>query len=247
MAQHFRDWIHWWTTTEAAPAFEEAEGEQQPHQFKCMHVIGHMWQAGWSAGNWGTSSSTSSNWIDCWLHVHLQSQQREICGWGIETNHLDWWLAFRCQVSSCRSLSCDSLRSQCQCTPVCSSACPLVRPSVCQSPKSQPQLNEKQRLQRALNCADCFGVALLLLLLLLLGNLSCVLLYCCNTWISTRGQIGGELLTALVNADDRRQTRAWEVAALVAIKPAVNRINIASWQRTQLIKPAQPIFIVMAD
>lgn len=122
-----------------------------------------------------------------------------------------------------------------------------VRPSVCQSPKSQPQLNEKQRLQRALNCADCFGVALLLLLLLL-GNLSCVLLYCCNTWISTRGQIGGEPLTALVNADDRRQTRASrEVAALVAIKPAVNRINIASWQRTQLIKPAQPIFIVMAD
>lgn len=104
-----------------------------------------------------------------------------------------------------------------------------VRPSVCQSPKSQPQLNEKQRLQRALNCADCFGVALLLFLLLLLGNLSCVLLYCCNTWISTRGQIGGEPLTALVNADDRRQTRASrEVAALVAIKPAVNRINIAS-------------------
>lgn len=100
-----------------------------------------------------------------------------------------------------------------------------ARPSVCQSPKSQPQLNEKQRLQRALNCADCFGVALLLLLL---GNLSCVLLYCSNTWISTRGQIGGEPLTALVNADDRRQTRAWEVAALVAIKPAVNRINIAS-------------------
>lgn len=111
-----------------------------------------------------------------------------------------------------------------RCLFLCLSARPPVHPSVCQSPKSQPQLNEKQRLQRALNCADCFGVALLLLL----GNLSCVLLYCSNTWISTRGQIGGEPLTALVNADDRRQTRAWEVAALVAIKPAVKRINIAS-------------------
>lgn len=83
----------------------------------------------------------------------------------------------------------------------CLSARLQVQQSVCQSPKSQPQLNEKQRLQRALNCADCFGVVLLLL-----GILSGVLLYCCNTWISTRGQIGGAPLTALVNTDDRLQT-----------------------------------------
>lgn len=79
------------------------------------------------------------------LHVHLQSQQREICGWGIETNHLDWWLAFRCQLSSCRSMSCDSLRSQCDasqcaCLSVCSSACPLVRKSNTLSVKA-PKVN----------------------------------------------------------------------------------------------------------
>lgn len=122
----------------------------------------------------------------------------------------------------------------------CLSARPHVQQSVYQSPKSQPQLNEKQRLQKALNCADCFGVVLLLL-----GNLSCVLLYCCNTWISSRDQIGGEPLAALVNADDRLQIGGRE--AILATKSGVNGINIASWQRTQLIKPAQPILIVIAD
>lgn len=245
MAQHFRDWIHWWTTTEAAPAFKEAEGEQQPHQFKCMHVIGHMWQAGWSAGNWGArdSSSTSSNWIDCRqdsMSICSHNSVKSVAGALKQITLIDDWHFVAKWV---RAGVWAAIHSAPNANVRLSVPLP-VRSSVCQSPKSQPQLNEKQRLQRALNCVDCFGVALLMLLL---GNLSCVLLYCSNTWISTRGQIGGEPLTALVNADDRRQTRAWKVAALVAIKPAVNRINIASWQRTQLIKPAQPIFIVMAD
>lgn len=51
-------------------------------------------------------------------------------------------------------------RSQCDVCLHASLLSPAVRLFVCQSPKSQPQLNEKQRLQRALNCADCFGVVL---------------------------------------------------------------------------------------
>lgn len=59
------------------------------------HVASNVEQQ--ETGSW---PPTPAHRLPPGFHVQLQSQQREICGWGIETNHLDWWLAFCCQVGS---------------------------------------------------------------------------------------------------------------------------------------------------